>query len=59
MNGHGGSAAVGMAENDVAPALPHDGEAVALQKGDDLGPGETREPRAHTATRTFVAPTSW
>jgi hypothetical protein len=32
---------------------------VALEDGHDLLPRERREPRAHTATRTFVAPTSW
>ena len=50
---------VRMAKDDVAPALPHDREPVALEDGDDLLPREGREPRAHTATRTFVAPTSW
>jgi len=34
-----------VAQDDVAPALPHDGEAVALERRDDLRPREGREPR--------------
>ena len=48
-----------MAEDHVTTALPDCYETVATEDGEHFLLRQGREARAHTATRTFVAPTSW
>jgi hypothetical protein len=59
MNRHRRAPSIGMAEDHVTTALPDCNETVATEDGEHFLPRQGREARAHTATRTFVAPTSW
>ena len=56
---HRRSTAISMAEDHVATALTDCDEAMAVKDRKHLLPAQSRQVRAHTATRTLVAPTSW
>ena len=59
MEWHRRPASIGMTEDDVAPTLSDGEEPVAVQDVQHLLPCQGREARAHNATRTLVAATSW
>ena len=58
VNGNRYSTTIGMAQNDVRPALADLPEPTALQDGDNVFRTAGWQSRRHTATRTLVAPTS-
>ena len=59
MDWYRGATTISMPEHQMTSALPDGLESMSAEYGEQFPCRDGREMRAHTATRTFVAPTSW